>query len=533
MTFKPSLVTLAIISIFIFVGVYCPIIAYNIRKTKQYEDRSIIKKRNSKLTIALSSISICWILSFVLTILIYCFNDTGNNTIGSLAAFLVIAIYLCFTYILIWRLWLQYYSILHAVSLLKNSWQKIIHPEAAVTKNWYIQTQQSWGNQNYLKKRMLLFMISHIFLYALVYFININIILNFIVRLILIVAPWIWIYAIYKRIPKFHDEIGISEEIKYVMIGYSLMGILFILLFIILAVYTSSKKNEESSVMDALFGIAMHLIAAITFLTTMCITWYPLKKYVYTVEPTNDDSGHLQLLHIQLEEIMCSMDAIDLLMKWVQKEYSQENLLFVIEITLFQSEIVKFIQFNHGQPQLKKYDINLHELNQKLMQIPTTCPQSSIVEEEYEDVIDKYGTLLHKGILPFVQREQIRFKHAAYLLFEKYIIVQSDLAVNISGVCRNILIEAMENYDNFMKNKSYDNIEKLFYLFENAKDEIKALINGDSISRLRRSHDDEDKIYQKIENIFSTILSKTQKRTSQLVNRSSDTNSTISKSNKP
>ena len=68
-------------------------------------------------------------------------------------------------------------------------------------------------------------------------------------------------------------------EIRYVMIGFISMGVFFVALIIIIATIEATIDSASDAINAALYGIAIHLVAIVAFLTSMMTTWY---VYVYT-----------------------------------------------------------------------------------------------------------------------------------------------------------------------------------------------------------------------------------------------------------
>ncbi len=92
----------------------------------------------------------------------------------------------------------------------------------------------------------------------------------------------------------------------------------------------------------------------------------------------------------------------------LKRQYSQEHLLFIIEISLYQRAIYEHIHLNKFQPQYKAQNIDTHALKQMFLKLPSACPKSSIVEEDYENVIQTYGELVKTTptqILSYGQRK--------------------------------------------------------------------------------------------------------------------------------
>lgn len=223
---------------------------------------------------------------------------------------------------MIWRLWFIYFNIIYNVSISHLSWQQLIHNEAG-EKNWYIQekTVSKWGNPQWVQKFILTLIFSTVIIYGIVYFLGLGTI-GFIINLIINFLPWVGIIWIYNRIPSFHDDIGIAQEIKYVMRGYWIIGVFFICLIVIVA----SVQNTDI-VLVILYNLAYHLLAFSAFSTAMIMTWWPLHKFVSVSDDLNGHyrgigndsprkastseklsfSGKDTRIHLKLEDICLSM----------------------------------------------------------------------------------------------------------------------------------------------------------------------------------------------------------------------------------
>lgn len=209
--------------------------------------------------------------------------------------FLIISIYISFTYTLIWRLWFIYFNIIKNISLSQIAWQQYIHNEAG-RNNWYISedTKKKWGNPSWVQKFMLILIFSNVILLAIsLMFSNL---IFFVFRVIIIIIPWIGIIWIYNRIPTYHDDIGIAKEIKYIMFGYFMMGICFICLVVAISIVTSSSssQNDNDILFDILYNLSCHAVAFSAFGTAMIMTYWPLKKFVVL---SGDNSGQMRGLY--------------------------------------------------------------------------------------------------------------------------------------------------------------------------------------------------------------------------------------------
>jgi len=324
---------------------------------------------------------------------------------------------------------------------------------------------------------------------------------------LLIFVPWILILKIYNKIPAFRDDIGIAKEIKWVMIGYFLMGVFFIGLFTAVSVLLSLSGNTDV-VFAILCHFAYHLVALSAFCTSMMMTWWPLQQYMVhedtmehykggrieptammqtksnSVDTTAPSTTEVDAATVSIQEVCLTMFGMDLLMKFLEGEYSRENLLFIIEVTLLQRSIHEHI--GNNQRQYAKQNIDLSEVY--FFRLPSTCPKSTLVEAEYEAEIQKYGEQQSNGrILTFIAREHIRYKCIMFQLYTKYIARGSELSVNISSMQRAKLHRLCHREAEWMSNAKYDDISKLLTLFEHAKNEAIALIKSDSLPRFKRT----------------------------------------------
>ena len=186
----------------------------------------------------------------------------------------MVSIYISFTYTLTWRLWFIYFNIIYNISISHLSWQQLIHHEAG-ERNWYIQekTMSKWGNPQWVQKFMVLLIFSTAIIYGIFHFVSLAV-YGLVIRLIIICVPWIGVLWIYNRIPTFHDDIGIAQEIKYVMIGYFCMSVFFIGLIIVFS------ADDTDLLRVIMYHLTYHLLALSAFITSMMMTWWPLKKFV-------------------------------------------------------------------------------------------------------------------------------------------------------------------------------------------------------------------------------------------------------------
>jgi len=510
----PQLV-LAIVAIIVFAVIYAPIIAFYAHKIKLYEHHTVMMKRHARLTVVLSILSIAWILSFIIGISI----STFAPHLQALSNFFIIAIYTSFTYTLIWRLWSVYFNIIYSISLSQLSWQQLIHTEAGAN-NWYIseKTMSKWGNPEWVKKVMILAILVNMAVVALFTFINLGT-LSVIIRFIIILVPWVGITWIYNRIPSFHDDIGIAEEIRYIMRVYVVQGIFFVLLIVVISLV---NPQDSDVLIDILTHLTYHLVAFSAFAVSMIMTWWPLKKFVYidgaapvpnrvrdsstSVRPPEMAGFKEPRFSLKLQDICLSMFGLDLLMKFLEKEYSRENLLFIVEVTLLQKSIRSHVESYSRLYAKQAIDVN--EMSNSMFVLPSTCPESTIVEVENQEMIEKYSQANFGNMMigPH-QRKQIHFKYVCYELYMKYVANSSELAVNISSANRAALYFLVNDKEKWMKNAEYNDIVKVFNLYQEAKEEVIKLIKSDSLPRFRNKPE-----YQRVVDLMEKVKAKVEEQ---------------------
>ena len=90
------------------------------------------------------------------------------------------------------------------------------------------------------------------------------------------------------------------------------MGVMFIILIITISLSTTLSPDDGHTVIDIVFGVSMHLIAAITFITAMIMIWWPLKRYIVETNQLQrvESNAPNAVSLLKLEDIMCSMTGL-------------------------------------------------------------------------------------------------------------------------------------------------------------------------------------------------------------------------------
>lgn len=215
--------------------------------------------------------------------------DTQNDFLTSIILIVILCITLPLWYIYIYfsciRYWLLFYSINWSVSCAKDAWHEIIQPTSN-TKDWWIRKNKTYGSWNWIKKRLMIWIIicciySIVFLIIMtIYELNVGltVFLLSIQLLLTAVLPLIICISIQCRIPSFDDNIGLREELKYC--NYIFISIV-IICFIYQIIYISNQDNfQNDATMTNIFWSSWFFILRFgIFFANLRQTRWPLKRF--------------------------------------------------------------------------------------------------------------------------------------------------------------------------------------------------------------------------------------------------------------
>lgn len=334
--------------------------------------------------------------------------------------------------------------------------------------------------------------------------------------LVFLAVPFFALTAILCLLPRFDDNVFIATEMR------SVIGVLLFILVAFGAQEFVEHQNEDDD--DAKnVGIAVNVIyyAVIESSNTICIliaTAFVMKK----VEPLltdqimrrshylgatklspemasyvqlNDDLMELQLesmrmnhggaiqeeeeVDVSLFEVMEHSKAFHLFMHFVATEFSMECLLSFVEFVQFKQWMIRHLRVTRTEDAIKQKSIELfHSLRDRTssltkseiavdlhygsngqneddggflnIEFPANVPKSRIVfDEDYDLTTNKFTD---------------RSKHKIYKLYSKYIRKDSELEINISGRSRHALAVMMDDYDQWMNDHKYDNLDAVFLM---------------------------------------------------------------------
>ena len=330
------------------------------------------------------------------------------------------------------RLWLICFDINYSHSSKNNQWKSQINIKYG-EKNWWLNHKKTFGNYEYVTKRMLIWGILSGILSSIVMLTFGHSQLTVFIDGCLFGFPVLLIIYSYYICPKISmDKFLFELEFKSTVIIFCICLFIY---FIAMTIYFFDSYIGE-------ILIALDASIAFSFVSILSTLWIPkqiLRKMEWFDEYYNND-GNLHNLediknHNQLQNIFSDHSCIELFALHLNQEFSLECILAFIEMIQFKQYFNK-IYFGNKQDFVFvddtkiKFDFgNEFEL------------KSSIVYETVNIDLNQNETEIIK-----------HFKLIAYFLYEKYLIENSELEINISGIYRSQFDKLMGNKYNWMYN---------------------------------------------------------------------------------
>ena len=288
------------------------------------------------------------------------------------------------------RGWLLFYSVRLQSAILQQKWTSIICP-VCNDKNFWIQNKPIIGCWCAIKYKVYFYISLCIVIVTPVWFFEeSNIYYYFGVNyaiFVLFVVPCVGYVYFVVKLPKFEDNIGIRDEIKY----NAVLSISWTLLFVCWVtgwyVYDVQDRIQNVSVQNIYTIIGLTLIRCVGFIIHLRHTKYILTKYDPVIRRYSTKKT-LQIAHTTtFAQINQSNDAIDInskvnlselknyqffdaFMQQLLHEHSSECLLSVIEMMQYQ-EMIYNNMTDSDKNAVSKCDISLI--------LPNDCPKSFIV----------------------------------------------------------------------------------------------------------------------------------------------------------
>ena len=167
-----------------------------------------------------------------------------------------------------------------------------------------------------------------------------------------------------------------------------------------------------------------------------------------------------------MNDVLCNENSIDLLMQHLGREFSMECLLSLIEFIQFEEYVYEHIQNDKKLEMDFSKESTMIRNNHKIY-LPDSIPKSSIVFSN--DDTNK----------SWIENA----KHKCYLIFCKYINIESEYEINIAWRLRQKLIRILGNETNLISDESINEFI-LLNIFSRCGKEMINLMNG-SFSRFK------------------------------------------------
>ena len=344
-------------------------------------------------------------------------------------------------------------------ALASEKWAIFLDP-SAIKNNFYLNNKNRYGNPIWIMKRIIL----PITLIFTVLWLTSTAILTHLgakhdmqhdeLTGYMYILLFIWIVlhtamGIYcwRKYSKFNDNLGIRNEIKYIIILSTVLAVLLIIYTILVLVVDSR--------LEMMLGIIIPIVGN---LYNCVLVLYP-EKLNQIKKETSIDTMNNKNKSIEWTEIISTMDGYEQFAVFLGKEFSTENLLFVTEYVQLKQEL----------------DIdNINTLKDKIeemkleytLDLPPEIPKS-IIAKEFGESDD---TNLDKAVFDALNK-----------MFAKYIDSSTaTMQVNISSSTSKYMM-------NIFKNSNNNNIESetILQAMETAVKEISYLMN-DSQSRFTK-----------------------------------------------
>eukprot|EP01084_Bolivina_argentea_P019859 36925_1 len=435
------------------------------------------------------------------------------------------------------RYWLLFYSINWSVSMNKDKWYMIIVPDEN-NKDWYLCNRDRYGSWSWIKKK-LIYIISLFCTYSITCFIVISVFqLSFsIITLLLSIhiiliafIPLIFCIIIQCKIPAYDDNIGLREELKFCNFIFISIVVIYI---IYTAIFMSHRQIFENNIsLSNIFWSSMFFVVRIgIFLANLKQTRWPLKRFEsvlksYSTQTIVDLAHQKTSARIAIEEqkqltpsnasptVSHSIRRImrnalrdhrifRLFMQRLLKEHCSECLLSIIEFVQFQNKCYgdfhayddDFIDVNGdiskglncGSGPIIINDASNEsvtiELKRMFPRIPSNISNSELIDLPNDDTFPKSSIVYKPNHKPSSVRLHIKdYKIIARELYKKYIRVESEYEINIDGFRRRWYKKLFENETEWLKNKKYNDYQRLCSVFNACVEQMTTLITASFVT---------------------------------------------------
>eukprot|EP01084_Bolivina_argentea_P026160 48595_1 len=468
--------------------IYVPLSCSGIYSYLKYYHHIMMTKRYSNLTLTQCILLLMTIIIGSVAQLYGYLNLTHIQTWFIQPCFILTLVQM---YVFICRIYLNYYDIKYAMHVTNNKWKELINTESA-EMNWYIQNRSTYGSLNYWIKYIVLFTILSILaIYSslLIYppnnstFFDSVTYQNIVTFILGSIGTGIIVYIRYKVWKlQFHDSIYFGKEIHLSLIlGVIALSCNAIIIGITWIAFPSLQYFGFATVLFIFVNTFYVWIYIFTnWVIKKNMTWLQFhmnesnfSKMHVLIDAGSDSSVQkspytsVHVNQLDLRDVLLDIDGFQCLIRHILSEFALEILICLIEVQQFQQYVSQNVD-------------DLTEYNQDLLPIfypEIIVPESTIV---YGALPDKYANIINKYKKQQDDTIIYELKIRAFLLYNKYIRVNSDFEINIPFMIRKQLAVQMDEIDEWLDmdtdiNRN-DQLLKLLGLFESVTKEQYSLL---------------------------------------------------------
>eukprot|EP01084_Bolivina_argentea_P152483 265991_1 len=505
----------------LFIMFYAPFLSYHFCRYYQQRNHIVFRKRRNNITHWEVSIFLFKLFYGAIMYNSYLLWDTTSLTFN---IFLCIDDWLLMIilYLWVWRFYILLYDINWTCNVLNNEW-KVLLNSSSTQQNWYLMNRKTYGSARWIFFRFTfpaifcscLLLTANVILGQLVWFKeNKNEFWGFIQlwgAFIEIIPFFILIIIFCKsNVSQFEDQFFILKELKYIFIALAIDNLANVLTFIGQSFLWSNDMFEEIIIPT----FAYNIIWGSQWIACLISTFW-VNSQVHSIVKYNQYQIVRKRLSFGFDESVSSVQFLQIarpnhllninnnlsststsgqytsnknnelffkllskpqgflaFMLHLSQEFSCEVLLFLIEVIQFQNYVKAHCKYDLLS------DIPRSSLYEKIS-FPSDVPLSEIVYSDQKKQYDNENALLQS------------LKIKAVKIFNKYILPQSALAINISYHGRRQLTKLMGNQqivNKWLADNTNPTLQfkELLDLYEEACNQLFALII-DSFNRFKHT----------------------------------------------
>ena len=359
------------ISFFLWILIYCPMMAYNLKKYGSRRHDIVYQSRYSSITVIQCLLLMLKLLFqvFATASAVYLFghNSLEDDIVKSVDAYLAALFLYCF----VWKFWLLSYAIILNHIAIDNEWKSVINSkEYALNKTFYAKYRRSLGNRwctMWISLVLALcftsmFVVTHIVypqFYGHSHSEN-----PYLLELYAgwdYVLPFLFMIAIYLKTPTFSDNFYVHKEMKLIFICLCVQYLVYYGDLIVLSLLPSIDPLIE----NVMFFVEYQVIIGAQFAAMMVSTFWVNGRCENIIEShrfqTRRTKLEWQCIEIQpkmmtkastqseesphsvrgaLYDVLSTEVTYNEFIKHLSKEFSIELLLSLTEMVQFRESII-------------------------------------------------------------------------------------------------------------------------------------------------------------------------------------------------